>query len=146
MSIPEEKRGPMFVQWVTSYFEHRDVMNHDLNALSYFAPSPHRVPTVFAFPSDDMNNIVGTENNSYPDNLLSAGCLPQLYASFEQACFDKKIRGLLPDVQIHHLCGDMTPAFGVGAAWEAEDLDKRHGGGFIDFRIIKNANHFVSIS
>jgi hypothetical protein len=142
--MPEHIRIPFFAQWVTSYFQHGDLEKRDLTALSHIIPAPTQVPTIFRFSPDESIAVNSCTHAAAARELpLAVTCLPQLKSTFEKACFSKEIRSRLPKVNIHHLYGDASVAFAIGPAWTIEDLDKRHGGGFIKSRPIEGANHLV---
>lgn len=71
--------------------------------------------------------------------------LPQLLASY-QALYDKNISSTLPNLKNFLFSGEHSPAFSVHAAWEVQDDDQAHGGGFIKVKLLSNLHHLVRFS
>jgi hypothetical protein len=145
-TLPEDVSYSLFAQWVTSYFHHGDLTKRDISAfkLSRFVPATTHAPTIFKFSPDEFRSFLGGSATTFSELPLALTCLPQFESSSTKACFGRGVRDLLPNVQIHHLCGDASLAIAIGAMWIIQDIDQHHGGGFINFRMIKGANHFVS--
>ena len=145
-TMPEDTRFPFFNQWITSYFNHGDLTTRDVDVLSYVVPAFKRAPTLFGFDEDEVARMTYAPPAIGSDMTFMVSCGTVINASYKKACFDKAIRGLIPYMKITELCGTATPPFGIPAFWAMQDDDKANGGGFINFRLVPNINHFVCSS
>ncbi|OSD07675.1 hypothetical protein PYCCODRAFT_1357773 [Trametes coccinea BRFM310] len=143
-SIPEEFRGPMHAQWITSYFKHGDLSTRNLDSVSYVLPTTARVPTIYNIPEERLAEISYAPPTMGSDLLMMLYFANQLNASYKKACFDQGIRQVLPNLKVTMFAGDMSNATTYPAYWVMEDDDKASGGGKINFKgFVKGINHFV---
>ncbi|EIW56131.1 uncharacterized protein TRAVEDRAFT_39145 [Trametes versicolor FP-101664 SS1] len=142
-TIPEELRGPFFTQWITSYFKHGDLSTRSLDVLSYIVPTTLRVPSIFSMTEEEQAKIVYMPPGSASDMLFMVFSAAQINASYKRACFDAGVRARLPRMKICAFTGDATCVFSLPAHWAMQDDDKARGGGFIDFKMVEGANHFL---
>lgn len=143
-SIPEELRGPFFAQWITSYFKHGDLSPRSLDVLSYVVPATSRVPSIFSMSEEQQAKIVYMPPGFGSDMLFMVFSATQIHTSYKRACFDAGVRARLLRMKICAITGDATCVFSLPAYWAMQDDDKARGGGFIDFKMVQGANHFVS--
>jgi hypothetical protein len=144
-TIPEEKRIPMFLQWVSSYFQHRDGFLESRNGdgMEYVVPDISRVPTIFNMTATEQKCIIDKGSGSMADIVMATYLAPQFLNNFRRAIFEGN-RTNLTRLRTYLVCGDSCAAFGPMTMWAVEDEDTAHGGGLINTRIIKGGNHIVS--
>jgi len=88
---------------------------------------------------DDISEII----EPYPASWFMLATKAQALAIYRKACFDRSIRELLPKMKITRLVGDSTASFSIASFWQMQDDDLTNGGGMVNFRMIRGANHFV---
>ncbi|KAI0058354.1 hypothetical protein BV25DRAFT_1810813 [Artomyces pyxidatus] len=135
-----EQQTPMYTQWITSYFRHGDLAKRDTNVLSYIVPATFRRPTIYNMSPEEIEGTVDESMSEVPSMI---SLFVQAHANYRKACFDRKIRELLPRMKVSALCGDATCSFPLAAFWALQDDDKAEGGGFVNFRMILGVNHFM---
>ncbi|KAK0472647.1 Alpha/Beta hydrolase protein [Armillaria novae-zelandiae] len=139
-TVPENLRLPVFGQWCTSYFDHADIVERDLDKLSWVLASPSCPPTFF--------NSLPVSIQRYGED--AATDLPflfffskQILAAYRKAFFDP---GVFPSMKRSFVSGDKTCAFGIAGLWAVQDDEKElrtADARAVDYRIIPGANHFV---
>ncbi|EKM51921.1 uncharacterized protein PHACADRAFT_165254 [Phanerochaete carnosa HHB-10118-sp] len=140
-NIPPAQRASTFNSWVTAYFDHGDISKRDLDALEYVTPSPTRMPSITNMSAEQQAAIVYNGCALTSEFPLAGNCAQQVYATYQKAVFDQKTRESLLNTAIWVLCGDSGPSFSLSTLWVMEEDDKAHGGGKIQFRLLKGANH-----
>lgn len=143
VSIPIDDKLPFFVQWITSYFDHGDLSTRDFDSISYIVPSLRRAPTIYTMTEEERARIVQVAAALKFDRPFLVNCEPQMNATYNNVCYGKKIKELLPSMKIWMLSGTSTASFSLLTFWMTEDDNQSHGGGHIDFKRIHGANHFV---
>lgn len=145
-SIPEDIRLPMFTQWITSYFHHGDLSTRNTSVLSYVLPATFHAPSIFNMTSSQMSSIVEEWQNNAIDSPFQTNFKRQNAASYVRACYDPATKVLWPNMKIWEVVGDATCSFPLTGLFSLQNDNDARGGGFINFNIIRNANHFVSVS
>lgn len=112
--------------------------------LAYVVPATSRAPSMFSISEEKQKEIVHLSPGSGSDMLFMVFSAAQINASYKKACFDRRVRALLPQMKIHAFTGTATCCFSLPAYWAMEDDDKAHGGGLITFSMHNDVNHFVS--
>ncbi|KAH9918268.1 Alpha/Beta hydrolase protein [Fomitopsis serialis] len=138
-SIPEKLQLSMFVQWGTSYFDHGDLATRDPNVLSYIVPSVSRRPSIYAMSDEDRQDFM----EDVSESKIMVSVTSQSLAMFRKACFDPDVRARLPELKIWTLAGDATVSFAIASFWTIQDEDKERGSGFVNYKMIPGANHYV---
>ncbi len=131
--------------WVTSYFKHGDLSTRDTDVISYWIPARSRAPSIFNFTDDEYARAVYMPPGDKSEMLFMFFSEPAIQQTYKKACFDRSIRASFPGLKIWVLSGDVTSPHGIPAFWSMEDDDAKHGGGFIEFRWVPGANHFVRL-
>ncbi|KAF5318324.1 hypothetical protein D9758_018286 [Tetrapyrgos nigripes] len=141
-TIPEELQFPSFTQWVTGYFNHGDLSTRDPNVVSHVVPATSPIPSIYNMSEEE---IARASNN--PIGALDAAQMvflaPHLLGAFRKACFDERIKQILPYMKISAFCCEHTGGYGPATLWDIEDEDKEHEGGHVKTRFIPQANHFT---
>lgn len=139
--MPENLRIAAFGQWCTSYFDHADLSERNLDKLSWVLASSSRVPSFYnGMPAAIQHH----GEDAATDLLFLLGCYKQLLPAYRRAFFDPKV---FPAMKRSVLCGDKTSAFALAALWAVQDDEKDQkveGAKAIDYKILPGANHFVS--
>ncbi len=139
--MPENLRIAAFGQWCTSYFDHADLSERNLDKLSWVLASSSRGAFIL------QRNACGHSahgEDAATDLLFLLGCYKQLLPAYRRAFFDPKV---FPAMKRSVLCGDKTSAFALAALWAVQDDEKEQkveGAKAIDYKILPGANHFVS--
>ncbi|KAK0201370.1 Alpha/Beta hydrolase protein [Desarmillaria ectypa] len=139
-SVPEDLRIAAFGQWCTSYFDHVDLSERNLDKLSWVLASPSRVPSFYnGMPAA----IQRYGDDAAMDLPFLVVCSKQILPAYRKAFFDPEV---FPDMKRSILCGDKTCAFALAALWAVQDDEKEHiaaGVKALEYRILPGANHFV---
>lgn len=143
-NIPAEDRYPLWRQWMTSYFEHGDLSERNIDLLSYVVPSTVRVPTIFNMSKAQFNDIVYGDIVAEEMGVLF-NFAPQLKANYRKALFDRTTSILFPHLKISYLAGEFSVSWALVSMWSVQDDDAELGSSLIDFKLIHSANHFVYI-
>ncbi|KAK0460249.1 Alpha/Beta hydrolase protein [Desarmillaria tabescens] len=139
-SVPEDLRIPAFGQWCTSYFDHPDLSERNLDNLSWVLASSSRVPSFYnGMPA----SIQRYGNDAAIDLPFLVVYSKQILQAYRKTFFDSKV---FPNVKRSVLCGDKTCALALAAFWAVQDDEKEQRTTDIkalEYRIIPGANHFV---
>ncbi|KAK0477400.1 Alpha/Beta hydrolase protein [Armillaria novae-zelandiae] len=139
-SVPEDLRVAAFGQWCTSYFDHADLSERNLDKLSWVLASSSRVPSFYnGMPVAIQHHGKDTAT----DMQFLMGCYKQLLPSYRKAFFDPNV---FPTMKRSVLCGDKTCAFALAALWAMQDDEKEQkaeGANAINYKILPGANHFI---
>lgn len=142
-TVPEALRLEAFGQWVTSYFDHANVVTQDLDSLSWVVPSLSRPPTIFGIPAGKRSAMYRLGEDAATDLPFLFFFANQILKSYRKACYDPKISALFPQMKRSFLCGDKTAAFGVNGMWAMKDDQAVHGPKTeIVYKMIRGTNHF----
>ncbi|KAF8917706.1 hypothetical protein CPB85DRAFT_1431233 [Mucidula mucida] len=87
-TMPENIRLPSFGQWVTSYFDHEDITQRDLDKLSWILSSPTHIPTLYRIPTDELNAMMRLGDDAGTDLPFLAAFQNQLLISCRKALFN----------------------------------------------------------
>ncbi len=144
-TMPENIRLPSFGQWVTSYFDHEDITQRDLDKLSWILSSPTHMPTLYRIPTDELNAMMRLGDDAGTDLPFLAAFQNQLLISCRKALFNVDVVKVFPHMKRSFLVGDKTAAFGFAGIWALQDDEKINGGTIpVVYKVIKGTNHFVS--
>lgn len=105
-----------------------------------------RVPSISSMSAEQRAENIYNDCALTSEFPLAKNCAQQLYETYQKAVFDQKTRESLPNTAMWALVGDSGPSFSLSTMWNMEEEDEAHGGGNIQFRLLKGANHCVSIS
>ena len=94
---------------------------------------------------EDQASIIH-EHGAAKSDLPVLGLVPQVNASYKKACYDPRIRELLPHMKVTAILGAMSLSFCVSAFWDMEKDNAEHGGKPVRFKVVPDINHFVSVS
>ncbi|KAH9931957.1 Alpha/Beta hydrolase protein [Fomitopsis serialis] len=129
LSIPEQQREQLGLQWLTAYFDHGDLSTRD--------KSP-RAPTIYNMSAEERTAMI----EPVKELPIMLGMFPSALSAFRKACFDSDVRSLLPEMKVWHLGCDAAPSFGIAAYFDILADHEANGGGLINFRMIPGGNHF----
>ncbi|KAK0222328.1 Alpha/Beta hydrolase protein [Armillaria fumosa] len=139
-SVPEDLRIAAFGQWCTSYFDHADLSERNLDKLSWVLASSSRMPSFY----NEMPAAIQHHGDDAATDLqFLVGCYKQLLPSYRKTFFDPKV---FPTMKRSILCGDKTSAFALATLWAVQDDEKEQnaeGAKAIDYKILPGANHFI---
>ncbi|EJC99595.1 uncharacterized protein FOMMEDRAFT_160017 [Fomitiporia mediterranea MF3/22] len=140
-SIPESERTPFHMSWITSYFDHGDLSSHDIDAISYAAPSMHHAPSIYNMSTEDTEelfvaDVVGPETNAM------IATYAQNNVVYRKACYEPAIQELLPMMNTSVLVGSSTSSFCMNGLLSLQnDNDVNQGG--LHFETVPGLNHFM---
>ncbi|EJC99600.1 uncharacterized protein FOMMEDRAFT_22742 [Fomitiporia mediterranea MF3/22] len=140
-SIPENERTPFYTSWVTSYFDHGDLTSHDMNAVSYAAPSLRRAPSIYNMSEEDVKKILVPEVILHEFGSIGA-TFTQNIVIYRKACYDPTVGELLPRMKTSVLAGDSTVAFSMNGLLSLQDENNERKGD-IHFEVAPGLNHFM---
>jgi len=144
-TIPINERGDIYTDWVSSYFEHRNVASHNDDDLEYRLPKTSKKSTIGQMSQEELVATVyhgpgvGSEYH-----LISQFQLTFLQQT-QKELFDPDMCDAWSNLKIWLLYGDSASWHMPHAAWKLEEMIKENEKpDRVHFRIIKGANHFVS--
>ncbi|KAJ3871571.1 hypothetical protein F5051DRAFT_457042 [Lentinula edodes] len=143
--LAPEARGVEFGKWLTYYFVHGDLSNHDMKEFNYRYNDPNKKRTFEDLPLEELFKIIDLSPGAKCDTPL---CEPP-FAKVERdivkmALFDSKTRAAWRGMKVWHILG-YANAWNVHlAAWKLEE--QVHAAASlepaVDFTILKGVNHF----
>ncbi|KAF7340187.1 AB hydrolase-1 domain-containing protein [Mycena venus] len=143
--LPPAARGPAFGRWVTSYYIHGDLSNHDPDQLNYRNADPSRKATYEDMPIGELLNIVDYSVGGKCDTILTEPPFASVVSALvNKALFDPEIRSAWKGTKVAYMYGTANPWNVHFGLWDVEGrLASAKGKAPIAFRPIENANHFV---
>ncbi|KAF9022454.1 hypothetical protein BDZ89DRAFT_956554 [Hymenopellis radicata] len=143
-TMPANMRLPAFGQWVTAYFNHQDIVQRDLDKLSWILSSPSLVPTLYNIPIDELDDMMRLGDDAATDLPFLIAFQNQLLTSYRKAFFDADIAKAFPHMKRSFLVGSKTAAFGFAGMWAVQNDAKVNGGSVpITYKVIEGTNHFA---
>ena len=135
---------PFFGQWVTAYFDHKDVEKRDLDTLSWVVPATDRAPTIFNIPPNDLEEMVTYGPDAISDLPFLFHFANQLKASYRKALYDSETFKVFPHLKITYLCANKTCAFAYAGIWALQDDEKAsQGPRKFNYKWFNGGNHLV---
>ncbi|KAF8873509.1 hypothetical protein CPB85DRAFT_1236931 [Mucidula mucida] len=143
-TMPDDIRLPAFGQWVTAYFDHEDIVQRNLDKLSWILTSPSHVPTLYNIPINDLDGMMQLGDDAATDLPFLVAFQNQLLTSGRKALFDVDIAKTFPRMKRSFLVGSKTAAFGFAGLWAVQDEETANGGSVpINYTLIDGTNHFA---
>jgi hypothetical protein len=147
-NIAPESRGFAFAKWVSSYFIHGDLSNHDIDSLTYTNTDPSKSATVETLSPEDLFAMTDFGPAEKYDNII--GLPPFAGAVFKQtnkALFDPTVRAAWSQTRFWTLYGSAEPWPIIYGAWflEAQSHEMNNAELAIEFKVIDGSNHFVRL-
>ncbi|KAJ7824851.1 Alpha/Beta hydrolase protein [Mycena leptocephala] len=145
-NIAPESRGFAFAKWVSSYFIHGDLSNHDIDSLTYTNTDPSKSATVETLSPEDLFAMTDFGPAEKYDNII--GLPPFAGAVFKQtnkALFDPTVRAVWSQTRFWTLYGSAEPWPIIYGAWflEAQSHEMNNAELAIEFKVIDGSNHFL---
>ena len=140
--IPEEARGPAFAKWVSSYYKHGDLSSRDFSQLNQREGDTSKKPTTDTIPLEELLTITDFGPASKSDSFITASLQASVFVNqITKALFDHQIREDWGDRPAWFVYCEASPWNVHYGAWNLESKDKASE---IKFKLIPDANHFVS--
>lgn len=136
---------PLFAEFVSGYFQHGNLSTRNADVLNFQAHGfSLRPPSVYSIAAAGRASIIELTDSVKLDIPLQF-FLSQALASYE-TLYDKNVLSTLPNMKTFLFCGEHSPAFAIHTAWEVQNDDLAHGGGFIKVKILNGLlNHLVCL-
>ena len=139
--IPLHLRTPAFAEWVSSYFNHKDIHSAELE---YRVPDPSRKGTVAAMTPEEIAACVDSATELRSERYLITTFQPHFFESAKKAIFDQTLRDSWKNMKVWVLYGDKSPWHMPFSAFELSRMAKEMGKeNLIHTHVLEGANHFV---
>lgn len=143
--LTPEARGIEFGKWVTYYFVHGDLSNHDMKNFNYHWNDPNRKRTFEDLSWQNLSKLIDLGPGGKCDTFL---CEPPFQKAereiVNKALFDLEVRNEWKHMKVWHFYGDANSWNIYLTAWMLEDKVKAKGNQLeINFAVLKGSNHFV---
>jgi hypothetical protein len=142
-AIPQETVMRFTTNWITSYFQHSGFTTRDVSGLD-IVPSTMRVPSIWNMSAKESADIIDLGPSPTFDFPLVGGLSHENHESYIAATFGTAVRDQLSHMKIWLLVGDASLSICISAFWSVQDDDNARGGANINYKVLRDSNHFVS--
>ncbi|KAJ3966340.1 hypothetical protein EV361DRAFT_935632 [Lentinula raphanica] len=143
---PDEQRGVVFAQWLTSYFPHGDLSTRQLSSLNQRDHDSTKKRSFEGLPQEELFQIIDLLPGTRCDTHL---CSPPYLGVEKQvvhkALYDPDVRAAWKNLKVWEMVGDQNPWNIIYCwwVWEAEVKAAKTAEPAINFTVNKGSNHFV---